>query len=74
MYKDGKSPEEAKKYSFYNCFNIHKSLKDHIRQRLDADGISRDFIYPTPEINTCEVFEKAKKIRNNTDYEVNKKY
>lgn len=61
MYKETKSEEEAKQYSFCSCFNIHKSLEGHIRKRLEADGITKEFIYPTPDINTWEVFEKTKK-------------
>ena len=60
MYKETKSEEEAKQYSFCSCFNIHKSLEGHIRKRLEADGITKEFIYPTPDINTWEVFEKTK--------------
>lgn len=60
MYKETKSEEEAREYSFCSCFNIHKSLEAHIRKRLDADGITKEFIYPTPDINTWEVFEKTK--------------
>ncbi|GAB3722397.1 FRG domain-containing protein [Flavobacterium koreense] len=61
MYKETKSEEEAREYSFCSCFNIHKSLEDHIRKRLEADGITKEFIYPTTDINTWEVFEKTKK-------------
>jgi len=61
MYKEIKPEEEAKEYSFCSCFNIHKSLEAHIRKRLEEDGITKDFIYPTPDLNTWEVFEKSKK-------------
>jgi hypothetical protein len=60
MYKEGQTPKEAREYSFCNCFNIHKSLEPHIRKRLDEDGITKDYIYPTPDLNTWEVFEKSK--------------
>lgn len=54
--------EEAKrKYKFCSCFNINKKLAGHIRKRLEADGITKDFIYPTSEVNTWDVFEKSKK-------------
>lgn len=60
QFKEGKNEEEAKDYSFCSCFNIHKSLEDHIRRKLEADGITREFIYPTPDINTWEIFEKCR--------------
>ena len=61
QYKDGKPEEEAKDYRFCTCFNIHKNLVDHARKRLEADGITKEFIYPTPDISTWEAFEKSKK-------------
>ncbi len=60
LYKEGKPEEEAKDYSFCSCFNIHKSLEPHIRKRLEADGITKEFIYPTPDLSTWEVFENCK--------------
>jgi FRG domain-containing protein len=60
LYREGKKEEAAKDYSFCSCFNIHKSLEEHIRQRLEEDGITKEFIYPTLEVSTWEVFEKAK--------------
>lgn len=60
QFKEGKSEEEAKDYSFCSCFNIHKKLEPHIRKRLEEDRVTREFIYPTPNINTWEVFEKCK--------------
>jgi len=60
QHKEGKTDEEVKDYSFCSCFNIHKSLEGHIRKRLEADGITKEFIYPTPDLTTWEVFEKCK--------------
>jgi hypothetical protein len=34
-------------------------LADHIRKRLEAEGITKELIYPTPELNTWRVYEKA---------------
>ena len=61
QFKEGTTEEEAKEYSFCSCFNIHKSLESHIRKKLEADGITKDFIYPTPDINSWGIFEKCKK-------------
>jgi len=60
QYKEDKSEEEAQNYSFCSCFNINKKLESHIRKRLEADGITKELIYPTPDINTWEIFEKCK--------------
>lgn len=60
QFKEGKTREEANNYSFCSCFNIHKSLETHIRERLEADGITKDFIYPTPGLSTYEIYEKCK--------------
>lgn len=40
------------------CFNINKKLAEHIRKRLEADGITKEIIYPAPELNTWNVYEK----------------
>jgi hypothetical protein len=53
---DGK---ENKNYKFCRCFNINKKLLNHIKQKLKADGITEEFVYPTPEISTWDVFEKC---------------
>lgn len=60
LYKEDKPEEEAKDYSFCSCFNIHKSLEPHIRKRLEADGITKEFIYPTPDLSTWDIFENCK--------------
>lgn len=60
-FKAGKTDEEAKNYSFCSCFNINKKLEKHINKRLEADGITKDFIYPTPDINAWDIFDKCKK-------------
>jgi len=60
QYKEGKSEEEAKNYSFCSCFNVHKKLEGHIRKQLESDGITKEFIYPTPDVSTWEIFEKCK--------------
>ncbi len=49
------NPDE---YRFCECFNINKELAPYIKQRLTEDGITKDFIYPTPDIDTWGVYEK----------------
>jgi hypothetical protein len=61
QYKSSKVEEEPDDYRFCKCFNIHKSLEGHIRNRLTEDGITKEFIYPSNDIDTCDVFEKNKK-------------
>lgn len=60
LYKESASQENAREYSFCSCFNIHKSLEPHIRKRLTEDGITKEFIYPTPDISTWGVYQKIK--------------
>jgi len=36
-------------YRFCRCFNISKKLEGYIRAKLDAAGITKEFIYPDPE-------------------------
>jgi hypothetical protein len=61
QFKEGKTEKEANDYSFCSCLNIHKKLESYIRKRLKEDGITKEFIYSTPDINTWEIFEKCKK-------------
>lgn len=49
------NPDE---YRFCECFNINKELAPYIEQRLAEDGITKDSIYPTPDIDTWGVYEK----------------
>ncbi|HQE35161.1 MAG TPA: FRG domain-containing protein [Paludibacteraceae bacterium] len=51
---DGKADD----YRFCNCLNINKNLVGHISKRLLQDGITRDFIYPTKDIDTRSLFDK----------------
>lgn len=60
QYLEAKEDEEPEEYRFCSCFNINKKLASHILKRLEEDGITKDFIYPTPEINTWQVFEKSR--------------
>lgn len=59
-YQQGKPGAKSKGYRFCACYNIHKKLEPHIRERLDADGITKDFIYPTTDVSTWDVYEKCK--------------
>jgi len=45
-------------YRFCECFNINKELAPYIEQILAEDGITKDFIYPTPDIDTWGIYEK----------------
>lgn len=60
LYKEGKSEEETKDYSFCSCFNINKKLKEYIRKRLESDGITKEFIYPIPDVSTWDIYKKCK--------------
>ncbi|RYE56393.1 MAG: hypothetical protein EOP48_08125 [Sphingobacteriales bacterium] len=60
QYGADKSDEEKGDYRFCQCFNIHKSLASYIREKLNADGITREYIYPTVDIDTSEIFTSCK--------------
>jgi len=64
LYKEANPGKDGSEYFFCSCFNIHKSLEPYIRQRLNADGVTKDFIYPTTDINSWEIFEKSLKINH----------
>jgi len=57
---NGDKLDEDRNYRFCSCFNIHKKLSGHIRKRLEQDGITKGFIYPTAELSTWSVYEKSK--------------
>ena len=58
-YIEEKEPNEISDYRFCKCLNINKSLTEHIRKRLNEDGINSDYIYPTKDINTWNIFESS---------------
>lgn len=58
-----KSTDE--KYVLCECLNINKKLADYIRKRLEADGITKELIYPTPDLNTWTVYENVMKKKIN---------
>jgi hypothetical protein len=41
------------------CININKTLVPYIKEVLEADGIKKEFIYPTPSRNTWHLFEEC---------------
>ena len=58
-YIEEKVPDEISDYKFCKCLNINKDLAEHIRKRLNEDGIDSDYIYPTKDINTWNIFESS---------------
>jgi hypothetical protein len=63
LYKEANPGKDGKEYYFCSCFNIHKSLEPYIRKRLDANGITKEYIYPTTDIDAWGVFEKSLKAK-----------
>lgn len=53
------NPEERDVYRFSECLNIKKSLVPYIRQRLEADGVTKDYIYPAPDIDSWKVYNSC---------------
>lgn len=62
LYMQNLSKDESKNYRFCNCFNINKKLADHVRKRIEEDGVNKAFIYPTSNTSTLDIFERSKKI------------
>jgi len=60
-FEEDKTKEESEKYKLCHCFNINKKLENYIRKRLNEDGITKDFIYPSSNINAFHVFEATLK-------------
>ena len=58
LYLADNSNENPNDYRFCECFNINKELAPYIDQKLTEDGITKDFIYPSPDIDTWRVYEK----------------
>lgn len=56
QFSKDKPNEEKVNYRFSRCFNFNKNLADHIKERLKADGITQEFIYPSININTQDIF------------------
>jgi hypothetical protein len=60
QYPEKEATGGEKNYRFCKCYNINKKLEQHIRKRLTDDGVTREFIYPTPEVSTWDVYENSK--------------
>ena len=56
QYGGDKLNEEKGDYRFCQCFNINRNLADYIREKLGTDGITKESIYPTVNIDTNEIF------------------
>jgi hypothetical protein len=41
------------------CFNINKNLVDYIRLILEKDGITKEFIYPTSDFSTWDIYQSC---------------
>lgn len=53
--------EEIGDFRFCRCLNIHKDLIGEIKVKLEAKGITKDYIYASKNIDTWEIFEQSKK-------------
>ena len=50
---------DTKNYVLCECFNINKKLTYYIRRTIEQDGITKDFIYSTPDTNTWKIYENC---------------
>ncbi|SEP05657.1 FRG domain-containing protein [Flavobacterium sp. fv08] len=53
------NPQDVHNYRFCECVNIKKSLTPYIKQRLEADGITKDYIYPAPDIDSWNIYSSS---------------
>jgi len=62
-YEKGKEADEPADFRFCKCINIHKSLAPYLLEKLAAEGITSDSVYPTTakQIDTWEIYEEVKK-------------
>jgi len=49
-------------YKFCSCYNINKSLIEHVKKRLEEEGITKDYIYPNPSDIAWNSFEETLKL------------
>ncbi len=60
QYDKSRSESDPDDYRFSGCYNINKNLVPYILEKLKADGITKEFIYPDSEINTWNIYEEWK--------------
>lgn len=61
QYSEAKTESDPDDYRFCECYNINKILSGYIRGKLEAEGVTNQFIYPDKEINTNHIFQESKK-------------
>lgn len=47
-------------YRFSKCYNINKKLADYVREKIMAEGIDENYIYPNPILIAKKSFEQTK--------------
>jgi len=47
-------------YRFSKCYNINKNLAAYIKDKIQAEGINKDYIYPNPELIAKKTFEETR--------------
>lgn len=54
--REENNPED---YRFSGCYNINKNLIPYIREKLEKDGITKEFIYPDSELKTKHIYDEC---------------
>ncbi len=58
--EEGQGQDEFRtKYQLCECFNINKKLANYINDVLTKDGITKAFIYSTPDIDTWDIYNSC---------------
>jgi hypothetical protein len=60
QYDKSRSENDPEDYRFSGCYNINKKLVPYIIEKLETDGITKEFIYPDTELETWEIYETWK--------------
>jgi hypothetical protein len=48
----------ADSYRFCSCYNISKNLLNYVREKIEAEGVVEDFIYPDPKKIAWNSFQR----------------
>ncbi len=60
QYNISKAENDPDDYRFSGCYNINKELVPYIVDKLESDGINKEFIYPDSDLNTWHIYEEIK--------------
>lgn len=60
QYDVSRTENDSEDYRFSGCYNINKKLVPYIKQQLEKDGITKEFIYPDTDLNTWHIYDESR--------------